>query len=239
MVRHWVSAAQTIGERGMATEAASATGATGVTAETVGLLAGRLCLDFANTADWHAREQPVELLREYRDLVVWSRRVEIVDSATTEALLRRAGHQPGSANDVLARAIELREALYRVFARHARGAPAPDADLATLNRALADAFEHLIVAEHDGAFEWEWRAGSDALDQMLWPIARSAADLLTGPALARVRECEGYPCGWLFLDTSRNRSRRWCSMEVCGNRAKARRHYARTRDGGRDDWLRA
>ncbi len=81
-----------------------------------------------------------------------------------------------------------------------------------------------------GGFAWEWDAGGDVLARPLWALARSAADLLTSPRLSRVRECPGEDgCGWLFLDTSKNGSRRWCSMQGCGSRAKARRYAGRRR----------
>ena len=83
----------------------------------------------------------------------------------------------------------------------------------------------------DSGFTWLWAEGGKALDCMLWPIARSAADLLTEGPLAAIRLCEGRDCGWLFLDTSRNRTRRWCDMRICGNRAKARRHHERVKTG--------
>jgi predicted RNA-binding Zn ribbon-like protein len=63
----------------------------------------------------------------------------------------------------------------------------------------------------------------------LWPIVLAAAELLTSAGRARVRECAAHGCGWLFLDTSRSQRRRWCTMASCGNRAKARRFYERTR----------
>jgi predicted RNA-binding Zn ribbon-like protein len=88
-----------------------------------------------------------------------------------------------------------------------------------------------------GGERWRWRWAGDAesepaLDRVLWPVARSAAELLTSDDLAAVRECAAPDCRWLFLDRSRNRSRRWCAMATCGNRSKARRHYRRGRAGG-------
>ncbi len=84
---------------------------------------------------------------------------------------------------------------------------------------------HLAVAPDRLSYGWRWRGAAEDLQSPLWPIARSAAELLTGPELDRVREC-GH-CSWLFLDTSKNRRRRGCRMEVSGNRAKSARHYSR------------
>jgi predicted RNA-binding Zn ribbon-like protein len=131
---------------------------------------------------------------------------------------------------VWGRAIRLREAFYRMFSALGRVAQVAPDDLAILNGALAEAHNRLrLGAPTPDSFAWIWTGADDALDRMLWPIARSAAELLTAPELARVRECAGHPCGWLFLDASRNHSRRWCSMAGCGNRAKAKRHYERAK----------
>ena len=198
------------------------------------LAAGELSLDFANTADWHAGPAPTEFLNSYADLVAWARHAGLIGDLEAGRLLNSAAGRPQAASAALERAVMLREVLYRVFCSVAHGVGPAPADVAALNLYLNDAFNHLGItpdARPDGgtAFGWVWGEPMDRLDAVLWPIVRSAADLLTSPRLDRVRQCEGDPCGWLFLDSSRNRSRRWCSMEDCGNRAKARRHYARTR----------
>jgi predicted RNA-binding Zn ribbon-like protein len=83
------------------------------------------------------------------------------------------------------------------------------------------------VVPRAGGFEWKWAGDEDALDRMVWPVARSAADVLVSDEGSRVRRCAGESCHWFFLDSGRNRSRRWCDMRDCGNRAKARRLNAR------------
>ncbi len=99
-----------------------------------------------------------------------------------------------------------------------------------LQAELTLALPHLRVTWSPAGFAREWERGSPALDQVLWPVSWSAAELLTHGPLDRIRECPGQGnCGWLFLDLTKNASRRWCDMRVCGNRAKARRHYTRTR----------
>jgi predicted RNA-binding Zn ribbon-like protein len=132
--------------------------------------------------------------------------------------------------------------MFRLFAAWAAGArpgdeawrhEGVDADLATVQSGLPEALAHQKVeaqaaknGDTDAAFHWAWDE-SDDLAAPLWPVLRSAAQVLTGDDLTRVRECDSDSCRWLFLDCSRNRSRRWCDMQVCGNRAKARRHYRR------------
>jgi len=193
------------------------------------LQAGRLALDFANTADWHASDQPEEKLNSYPDLVRWAEGVGILPEAEAEHLLRVETRRSEDAALVLERAITFREALYRIFSAITAGAPAEAADVSILNEMLATALGRLHLVSTQESFSWEWTAASDDLERMLWPVAQSAADLLTSAELSRVGRCADERCGWLFLDMSRNRSRRWCDMKDCGNRAKARRHYARQR----------
>jgi predicted RNA-binding Zn ribbon-like protein len=191
------------------------------------LVGGELCLDFVKTVGNHNCPHPNEHLTDYRALVVWSRHARIASPSTAQRLLRQAACQPAEAKRVLSRAIELREALYNVFSVVAQGNRPKAGDLQVLNRNLTQALAHERVVQDGDGFRWEWEAPEEALDQMLWPVARSAADLLTSDKLARVRECDGETCGWLFVDISKNHSRRWCSMNDCGNRAKAQRYHQR------------
>ncbi len=205
------------------------------------LVGERLCLDFANTADWHAGAQPVELLTRYDDLLAWGVRVGVLEAETAARLRDGAARHPDDAERVRQGAVALREAVYRAFVAVAGGQTPDAADMERINAALVRAMVHIRVTRDGDDFAWGWADDTDgadgadnapALDRMLWPVARSAAELLTAPRdeRDRVRQCESDDgCGWLFVDTTRNRSRRWCSMESCGNRAKARRHYARHR----------
>ncbi len=200
--------------------------------ENLELIAGNLCLDFANTADWHDNERPDELLTSYPDLVAWSRHAGILSEERSARLVARAQGSAEAASAVLSRAITLREAIFRLFSAVIGGQSPDPRDLNTLNAEVSAALSRMRVTHELEGFGWDW-AEEDALDQMLWPIAKSAADLLTSPEVSRVRKCLGFPCGWLFMDTTRNQSRRWCDMKSCGNRAKARRHYQRKREARR------
>lgn len=194
------------------------------------LLGERLCLNFANTVDPRQGEHPHEFLTGYADLMAWSVRVGALEEPAARELAAVAERDPRTADRVYAEAVRLREALYEVFSAVAAGATAPAAALSTVNEAVARAFAHATVEPDGHGYRWGWRSDHSALGRMLWPVLRSAVDLLTSDELARVKECPGLgDCGWLFLDTSKNGSRRWCSMEGCGNRAKGRRHYQRTR----------
>jgi predicted RNA-binding Zn ribbon-like protein len=196
------------------------------------LAAGKLCLEFANTADWHAAEQPVETLADHAALVAWAERLGLLDKQKASSLIDRAGAQPALAAQIHQWAIELREAIYRIFAALADGKQPTGADIELINDALPQAFNRPAVVANAGGFTWRYAPG-EGLDQMLWPVLRSAATLLTSGEVDRVGQCaDDRGCGYLFFDTSRNRSRRWCDMNSCGNRAKARRHYARARSEG-------
>ena len=194
------------------------------------LLGERLCLNFANTVDPRQGDHPREFLTGYPDLVAWSVRVGVVDAPTAGELAEAAQRDPAAAEQAYADAVTLREAMYRVFSAVAAGDAVPAADLATLNAALAGGFAHSRLEPAGAGYRWDWRIEPPAFDRMLWPVLRSAVELLTSDQLDRVKECPGLDdCGWLFFDTSKNGSRRWCSMEGCGNRAKSRRHYRRGR----------
>ena len=198
------------------------------------LSGGALCLDLANT--WSDRGRPdTEQLRGYADLLAFAQQTGQLAGGEAARLQQRAERQPRAAAAALARCRELREALYRIFsAAAARRAP-PAADLERLNAALPEALSRLRIERRGARFAWAWHAPDappEPLGAPLWPALRSAAELLTSDEWRRVRECAGSDCTWLFLDRSRNRSRRWCAMQTCGNRAKARRHYRRARAGG-------
>jgi predicted RNA-binding Zn ribbon-like protein len=175
-----------------------------------------------------------ERLNSYEDVVAWFERKGVIRGAEAGTLRRAGQARPEQAEQVRLRAIALRETLYHLFAAIAAGKHPGARDLVALDAWLPQAYAQRRLAYRRGRFAWEGRAIPDALDRLLWPVVWSAADLLTSGLLARVRECQNEPCGWLFVDMSRNRSRRWCDMRDCGNRVKARRHYARlkqTRDG--------
>jgi predicted RNA-binding Zn ribbon-like protein len=190
--------------------------------------AGALCLDFANTLEWRSGEHPKDLLSDYSDLVRWGEAADIVPSGNAVRLRQIAESRPEKAAAILEGAIQLREAIYRIFSRFSEQGKVDPEDLAILNKSLASSLSHLQIIPAPQGFAWDWTKSADGLDQILWPPTRSAGELLASERLDRVRQCaDDRGCSYLFIDTSRNRSRRWCSMESCGNRAKARRHYKR------------
>src|SRR5262245_16705831 len=207
----------------------------------VKLIGGRLCLDFVNSVGGRAPDPsgrwsgPAALsvrddkLRDYFDLLAWSRRTGLLAEPEARTLVREARRDRKKGTAVLSRAIALREAIYRVCTAAIAAQQPPASDLDLLNQELSIAHSRLKLAVGKDNLVWEWTDTRKALDRMLWPIADSAAELLTTRDLSRLKQCPGDGCGWLFEDTSKNRRRQWCDMQDCGNLAKVRRFRSRLR----------
>jgi predicted RNA-binding Zn ribbon-like protein len=191
---------------------------------------GWLCLDFANTVGWHASDNPEESLNKYADLIEWSADRGIISGGAKDVLLRKSEEKPIEAQAVLEKAREIRENIYQILSDTAHGHPIKITDLKTFNKALASMLSHSRLAPNERGLRWDWDSRWDKLDSVIWPVVKSAVDLLTSEAIKRVGQCaDEKGCGWLFWDSSRNRSRRWCDMSDCGNRAKVRRFYAKSK----------
>ncbi len=189
--------------------------------------ADSLCLDLANT--WGYREDETkDRLSCFGDLVEWAWQAGIVDDGGARSLREGAAQHPGVAGEAFADAVAVREVIYRACSAVAAGRPIDDSDLETLNGRLS-ALPRRVLRRGGDCCEWNWAEDERGLGRIVWPVLRSAADLLTSADVTRIRECEAPDCSWLFLDSSRGGRRKWCDMSVCGNRAKARRYYARHR----------
>jgi predicted RNA-binding Zn ribbon-like protein len=191
------------------------------------LTSGLLCLDFANTVDDRTEIQPEELLISFTALVSWSQQAQVLTEQEAQQLSKKAEQRPSEATRVLKRAVEVREAIFRIFKAIAEDASPEDEDLVVLSAAVADAQHHAQIVPKAAGFIWDWIGRAGDLDCMLWPVVQSAADFLTSDELDTLRVCASDSCDWLFIDTSKNHSRRWCNMKSCGNREKARRFYTR------------
>ncbi len=190
----------------------------------------QLCLDFANTLDWHDSAHPVETINTYADLVGWARQAGLLSDRAAQQLLRTAARQTSEAEAVLSQARALREALYEILVASAQRRTPRMADIETFNAILSEYLAQSQLVHTSEGFTWKRSGSTEALDQMLWGVARSATDLLTSPDLLRVGQCaDDRGCGYLFIDTSKNHTRQWCSMRGCGNRAKAKRHYEKVK----------
>ena len=211
------------------------------------VIGGRPCLDLANSCEprgglGHGREvADREYLSDYVALVGWAVRASVVGPAAGVRLIEAAGERPGEARRVHRQAVALSDALYRAFGAIAEGGVPAPADLDIVKAVYADAMAAATLKQEDGGLTWSWSPDEADLALPLWPVAFSAVELLTEADPRRVKLCPGgqaeddpVRCAWLFYDETKNRSRRWCTMEDCGSAAKsraltARRRAARTR----------
>jgi predicted RNA-binding Zn ribbon-like protein len=193
------------------------------------ILAGEPCLDFINTLDNRAvPDKNLELLPDYASFVHWAEQAGVISRQKRQRLCDHGEADPARAASVLDWAIELRECLYRVFDGMVREQKPSKADLDLLAHFLAQSYGAVKFRSAAGRYEIDWQDG-DELESPLWPIVRSASNLLTSPDLKLVRECDVESCRWLFVDRTKNHSRRWCDMKICGNRTKARKFYSRVK----------
>jgi len=193
-----------------------------------------LCLDFNNTIDWTGLEAAEdERFSSYERLVDWGGVAGVLPEEVERRLLSDASRRPDEAQAVLRRARDLRATIHALLLAVIRGERPAAAQLRSLNDFLAEVPVELRAAgSPETRFRWGWPGDGKDLAAMLWPVAWSAAQLLTSPDLRHVKTCANDTCGWVFFDTSRKHNRRWCEMRTCGNRAKARRFHERRRTRG-------
>ena len=187
-----------------------------------------LALEFVNTVAWRG-STPAEGLHNFADVLAWLSSTNAIALVAVADLRKWFDAHPAAAAAVFHEMIEIRETLYRTFHAVASASAAAPDDLRRLNRALDEAAPRAVLDRTNAGFGWRIDL-KPAAAAILAPVLWSAADILVGPASARLRECANHRCLWLFLDDSKNGSRRWCSMQACGNRAKAHRHYLRHKD---------
>jgi predicted RNA-binding Zn ribbon-like protein len=189
---------------------------------------GHPALDFANTIAWTAQGPVHERLRDYGDVVAWGAAAGVLTAAEARRLRALANDEPLGAAEAYGYVVGLRAALHELFAAHARGKAPPPPALTAFNAALRDAAAQIGIAREKGRFDWR-DGGPSSLSLVAHRVAWAAAQLMTSEQVARVGMCGGNDCGWVYLDTTKNHSRRWCTMEDCGSRAKARAYYARNK----------
>jgi predicted RNA-binding Zn ribbon-like protein len=188
-----------------------------------------LCLDFANTLTWRGSPAPSESLRDAGALLDW---VEGKVGLGAEALHEvRAWAGANDAGALFAAAIAVRETVFRVFESVAAGKAPRDTDFAALRDAIAAAPARARLDRRNGAYGWQLAPPGPSAPELLAPVLWSAADLLLAAGGNRIRQCANEKCLWLFVDSSKGGTRRWCDMSACGNRAKAQRHYAKVKKG--------
>ena len=194
------------------------------------MVAGHPALDFVNTVEGRFGADAVDRVHTYAQLLEWAQQAGLLTPTDARGLANMEAQDPGGADRALRRATRFREALYSTVSAVATGSPAPSEPLAAVNEELAVVAPQLHVkwAQVDGQFALAHDDPS-GLSAPLSAVVWSAVNLVTSDALLRIRECEVPACRWLFLDGTRNHSRRWCDAATCGNRERVRRHYRRRR----------
>jgi predicted RNA-binding Zn ribbon-like protein len=191
------------------------------------LTGGALCLDFANTLSWRRGNAPIERLNNCDDLITFGYKSGSIDASMQRELRQAAERQPRLAARARKDALKLRALIDRIFTRIVTGGAPQNADIAALNTYLVKAAACRHIGRERNSYVWKDTGA--AFNRILAPIIRSAGALIVSAEMKKLRRCNAADCGWLFVDLSRNQRRRWCDMKVCGNRAKARRHYRHAR----------
>lgn len=190
------------------------------------------CIEFLKTVGWRPRDRHDDELDTFEGLVRWAERQGVLSGRAVDEVLSLASRRPVDADRALAEARRVRDLIYRILSRTALDVPTDAGHVDELNRMLKDAFPLRRLSNGARGFEWIWTTDPHRLDGLLASVVWSTAELLTAPEADRLRLCDADDCGWLFIDGSRNRSRRWCDMSDCGNRAKVRAFRARRAPGG-------
>ena len=189
---------------------------------------GILCLDFVNTVHDRKKKPVPDYLHHIIDLIAWAAKIGLFDKKS-EALLNRS--IPGNlkkSNQFFDYALNLRELLYDMFFTISQGKAIRNADLEKFNVYTADHFSFINLKANQGQYQAVWNLPNDSLQRITAPVVKDAYELLLGNRLDRVKECSN--CGWLFLDTTKNGKRRWCSMKACGSTVKALEWYYRQKE---------
>ena len=195
----------------------------------IGAPADGLALAYANTRYWRGSPAQTETLGSCADWLKWIADNLGYPADALQGIGLWAEQQPAQAAGLFDAALTLREALFRAFSAQAAGQPVADADLALLNRFLATAPPRNVLVATGSGYAWRGGALVPAVPDLLAPVLWSAADLIARGAQRRVRQCANPKCLWLFIDQSKSGTRRWCDMGACGNRAKAQRHYLKSK----------
>ena len=186
------------------------------------MVGGALMFDLTNTASGRGGPRAQDHLRRADHVVAWAQHAGMVDAAGARAL-RRAIARPRTAADLVRRTRDLRDLLHAIGSALAAGASPRPTLLTRLAHIHARSLAHARLTPNGAGFAWRWDAARAPVDAVVGPIALSAIEVVTHAQRTRIKRCAGEHCGWLFLDTTKNNRRRWCEMEVCGNRAKQKR----------------
>lgn len=188
------------------------------------IVAGHLALDFANTIDDPYGPGRVDYLASYPLTLIWSSRVGLLPGDRVERLDQIAAQRPAATAAALDSIHRLRGIIESTFTDLITEPESAERHWAALQPYVVEATSRVELGRAATAYELTW-PDTDDLDAIMWPLAHSALDLLRSPQLRRLKRCAA--CPWLFLDGSKNGSRRWCTMNICGTDEKIRRYVSR------------
>ena len=197
------------------------------TLDSLEIVGGALCLNFANTLNSRLTPEH-DYLITFSDLAAWANKVGVLSGEQMTSLQQQAKKAPENANRALQDARHLREFLYALFSGFVRQVDPPEAHLDAFTRLWGEAIAHSHLTKSAQRYTIAWEIDR-ACEAIRWPIIHSAGELIVSGELGHIKECPG--CGWLFLDLSKNQSRRWCSMNTCGVSDKMRRYYRKSQQG--------
>jgi predicted RNA-binding Zn ribbon-like protein len=192
------------------------------------LVGGALAFDLTNTSSGRGGPRWLEHLQTAQNIVDWARHAKILTGRDAARLHRLVAANRRLAGRLLDRMIELREVVHSVGVEIAATARARRKHMNELVRIHAECLARARLVPSASTFVWVWDPADSPVEAILGPIVLSALSVLTGADLSRIKRCPGDHCGWLFFDATKNKRRRWCEMEVCGNRAKQKRRRGRT-----------
>ena len=185
-------------------------------------IGGDLSTDFVNTKSGRIDGAGHEHVETYADVVNFVREAGLLGPTEAKRLIAEAERRPDKATQIHRRAVALREATFRAFDRIIQEKEPAREDIQTISAEAAEAHAHAQLMKSDDGFEWDWPE-TDDLARPVWPIARAALDVLTNDEdRSLLRQCSDDTCAWLFVDRTKNHSRRWCDMNTCGSRNKVR-----------------
>jgi predicted RNA-binding Zn ribbon-like protein len=196
---------------------------------TLSLVAGKLALDFTNTESGRGGAAHFDHLQTAGDLVAWAAHAKIIGTRDATLARRILSDQNKLARHLIVRGRFLRETIYRINSNVVAGKPPAKKFLHGLTAIHAEMLATATLVPHENNFEWAWQSKNELTATILGPITLSALNLLLDADFSRIKQCQGNHCGWLFFDSTKNKSRQWCDMSVCGNRAKASALRARLR----------
>ncbi|KPK83634.1 MAG: hypothetical protein AMS27_12330 [Bacteroides sp. SM23_62_1] len=199
------------------------------TIETIELDGGWLCLDFTNTVSNRFEEPYFDYLSCYKDILKWMKRLNLFSHEEIKQIGSFFKKYPDIAEKQYKKIIEVREILYRMFSSVSRDQQPPENILKRFNKYLSETFRDLrIRVTKNRIVKEDWHRKDQDLLPFQHIIIKSAYELLNSDLLLKVKECDN--CGWLFLDRSKNISRRWCNMQTCGSTIKAQKYYQKKKE---------